>query len=827
MRQLFVFILVFIFFPFSFYGQSIFENTITGTNPDESNPYNIGQIVDPDITVTGIGRGSGIFGINSNDRYNARSWKSDVLDPNAYFEFTVIPNAGKKIDFVSFEYTGQISVNGPTLFVFRSSVDGFTTDIGSVSATGASVSLSDINFQNITSSITFRLYGWAALTGTGTFSINDFEFNGIVSCATPQIPALPETIIGCSSTSFELNWSASSNASNYFIDVATDSGFVTNLTDYQNKDLGNTLSETVVGLTAGKTYYVRLRSANNCEISANSNTIKVAPPETVYNGAWSNGTPDANKNIRFSDDFNMDTSFEACSCQIDDGVAVHVDSGVVFKLENSLDVQGSGALTFEDSASLVQVNDGAVNTGKIIYKRITAPMKNFDFTYWSSPVKDQVLKDLSPNTLWDKYFSFANGNWVIESGTNTMNTAGKGFIIRVPKPNTVYGNGEYWTGATYEQPVQFTGVPYNGVITIPTQGIGMDNLIGNPYPSAIDADLFMANPNNASLINGALYFWTHNTAITQSGSFYVYNSDDYAVYTLTGGIGTMAAPSTGGFGAIPDGKIAAGQSFFVGSKAVGSFEFNNSMRVSDSGSNSQFFKMAKVKNLANTEKSRVWLSLTNSQGVFKQLLVGYIKGATNEMDNLYDGISFGGNKYVDFYSVNDGEILTIQGRGLPFLLTDKVPLGFKTTIDGAFEIKMDQVDGLLAKRTIYLEDKDAGILHDFKKGSYSFSTSKGEYNNRFVLRYLPNLKTILMHDIVANAKHQLEIYINESQLSLKSNGENLSAVFVYDLKGKLIFQEKNIHKQQFIISDLIPKQQILIVKTVFDNNASRTDKIIF
>ena len=154
-------------------------------------------------------------------------------------------------------------------------------------------------------------------------------------------------------------------------------------------------------------------------------------------------------------------------------------------------------------------------------------------------------------------------------------------------------------------------------------------------------------------------------------------------------------------------------------------------------------------------------------------------------------------------------------------------MGFKTTIDGTFEIKMDQVDGLLAKRTIYLEDKETGILHDFKKGSYSFSTSKGEYNNRFVLRYLPNLKTILMHDIVANAKHQLEIYINESQLSLKSNDKNLSAVFVYDLKGKLIFQEKNIHKQQFIISDLIPKQQILIVKTVFDNNASRTDKIIF
>ena len=46
--------------------------------------------------------------------------------------------------------------------------------------------------------------------------------------------------------------------------------------------------------------------------------------------------------------------------------------------------------------------------------------------------------------------------------------------------------------------------------------------------------------------------------------------------------------------------------------------------------NGQFFKIAKTKKTADIEKNRVWLNLTNSEGAFKQLLVGYIAGATND-----------------------------------------------------------------------------------------------------------------------------------------------------------------------------------------------------
>ncbi len=78
----------------------IFTNPINGTNPNASNPFTSGQTVDPNITVSGIGRGAGITGTNATDRYNANSWNTASIDLTAYFEFTYCtPNVGYEIDF--------------------------------------------------------------------------------------------------------------------------------------------------------------------------------------------------------------------------------------------------------------------------------------------------------------------------------------------------------------------------------------------------------------------------------------------------------------------------------------------------------------------------------------------------------------------------------------------------------------------------------------------------------------------------------------------------------------------------------------------------------
>jgi hypothetical protein len=170
------------------FGQPIFNNTITGTNPGLTNPYTVGQSVNANVTVSGIGRGSGINGDTGNNRYNATSWSTNpTIDFNDYFEFTITPNPGYEIDFGTFFYTNQASPSGPTQVAFRSNVDGYASNIGAPIIGSASIVLTAPAYQNITSPITFRFYGWGASAGTGTFSIDEFTFSGVVSalpCAT-------------------------------------------------------------------------------------------------------------------------------------------------------------------------------------------------------------------------------------------------------------------------------------------------------------------------------------------------------------------------------------------------------------------------------------------------------------------------------------------------------------------------------------------------------------------------------------------------------------------------------------------------------------------
>ena len=164
-------------------------NAITNTDPGSYNPYFSGQIVAPNITASGIGRGSGINYNQAEGRYNAKGWTSaNVIDVSDYFTFTLDANNGYMLNLQSFVYTGSTSGNGPTAFSFRSSIDSFTSNIGSPRASGGVINLSSNIYQNLTGPVEFRLYGFSSANGNGTFSVNDYSFNGSVS-QTPE----PET----------------------------------------------------------------------------------------------------------------------------------------------------------------------------------------------------------------------------------------------------------------------------------------------------------------------------------------------------------------------------------------------------------------------------------------------------------------------------------------------------------------------------------------------------------------------------------------------------------------------------------------------------------
>jgi hypothetical protein len=81
-----LFFIALIFVSWESYGQSIFTNPITGTNPNTSNPYTTGQTVNANITVSGIGRGTGITGQIASNEYSASGWESGSFNSNDYFE---------------------------------------------------------------------------------------------------------------------------------------------------------------------------------------------------------------------------------------------------------------------------------------------------------------------------------------------------------------------------------------------------------------------------------------------------------------------------------------------------------------------------------------------------------------------------------------------------------------------------------------------------------------------------------------------------------------------------------------------------------------------
>jgi hypothetical protein len=332
-----------------------------------------------------------------------------------------------------------------------------------------------------------------------------------------------------------------------------------------------------------------------------------------------------------------------------------------------------------------------VNTGTIQLKRKTTPILKYDYTYWSSPVANQSLYNTSPKTLSGKFYSFnsSSDNWLVEAPSKIM-VAAKEYIIRGPQSFSAT------TRTIYE--ASFTGIPNNGEKIVLLGPAASFNLIGNPYPSAIDIDVFLKE--NAALLKGTIYLWSHNTPITNN----VYTSDDYAVYNLLGGVGTSPSKNVGVNNFRPDGKVASGQSFFIAAASGGGIaKFNDKMRLVEQNSN--FYKMnnsQKSTELNAIEKHRLWLNVYNTQGAFKQVLVGYMTGATDAYDPFLDGTTINANKYIDFYSICGEKNLVIQAKGLPFNDQEEITLGYKTTVDGNYTIDIDEVDGDLKGQDIYI-----------------------------------------------------------------------------------------------------------------------------
>jgi hypothetical protein len=417
-----------------------------------------------------------------------------------------------------------------------------------------------------------------------------------------------------------------------------------------------------------------------------------------------------------------------------------------------------------------------------------------DYILWSSPVSGQQLQAFSPQTLSTRFYTFdgslgSAGQYVATSATGSF-AATEGYLIRLP--NNHPATPAVWSGT-------FTGGnAFNGNQG-PTSGLtsGRYYAIGNPYPSTIDADLFIA----ANSLTDAMYFWrkTNNSA-----------NPSYASYTLAGGVGT--ANGSDPLGLEPDGTIAVGQGFIV--KTGGnSLVFNNGMRTTNNSS--IFFRRT------DAERNRIWLNLSSASGAFCQTLVSYMENATSGIDNMIDG-HFINDTQTALTSIINNEEFAIQGRALPFDATDIVPLGFKCVLPGDYAIAIDHVDGFFSNsEDVYLKDNLTNITHDLRVSPYTFTTEGGVFNTRFELRY-NNLLAVSQPGFTANA---VVVYKQNQDLVINAGKTNIKKVEVYDIRGRLLTERSAINAPELHIT-VGATNELLLVKITSDTNEIVTKKVV-
>jgi hypothetical protein len=578
----------------------------------------------------------------------------------------------------------------------------------------------------------------------------------------------------------------------------------------------STVSSAVTGLSAGTTYYYRVRATDGTA-STNSNVITVAtkPSSVTWNGsAWSNTSgPDADIDAIITGNYSVAANITAKTLTVNNSAVATIPSGNNVTVTGAVTVTAPATLTFDNNANLIQGGTTNTNTGDITVKRNSSLLKRLDYTLWSSPVASQKLAAFTPLTNLTRFYTYnpaKNLYSTILDPTVTNFASGTGYLIRMPNENPadLGTTSDYYLGnAAITYNGQFTGIPNNGTLTLSDLTADKFYAVGNPYPSTISADAFI----NVNSTAGTLYFWRKRNAAGGSA---------YATYNLVGTTVTAFASGNGSL-VVPNGTIQVGQGFIVKTAAT-SLAFTNAMRVANN--DSQFFKTKQV------QKDRIWLNLTRPATkmgtidipeAFSQALIGYMDGATLGLDEGIDGKYINDSEVALTSSIN-AEEYTIQGRPA-FDPADVVALNFKTDADSEYTIALDHFDGVFAAgQDVYLVDSKTGTETDLKTGAYTFNATSGIDNTRFSLKYQKTLRV----DAPAFNENSVSVYKNNGALYVNSGFVAMSNIKVFDIQGRLVAEQKNLKSTTAVFNNLRAKNQVLIVKITGANNNVVTKKIV-
>lgn len=471
------------------------------------------------------------------------------------------------------------------------------------------------------------------------------------------------------------------------------------------------------------------------------------------------------------------------------------------------DVTNNGSITVENDGSLItRKNTALLGSGSYTVKRDSPNYTNrYFYSYWSTPIDESssTIATIFPNVGGYNYYWNASSTNAFWNNNHTNMEVGRGYAFRANHFNV--------------ETATFTGTVNSGNITEtvyytvdPNTSESGYNIIGNPYPSAINWEKFQKD--NSAAIEGTLYYWRQTDAPVGDNL-----ASDYIEYNSTGSNPLGAA----------DGNIGTAQGFAVQAKSggSGSVTFKNTHRVV--ANNDQFFRTNNSTGVFTPESTnsennqtdgRLSLRLSGS-GLYATQLLGFIPQGTVNYDDQYDGPFINEGAGIEFYSYLTTNKMAIQA--LPALTnTDiEVALGYQVVSSGTYTLQID-AEYLSQDFDIILEDRYDGMFTDLRQTSYTFTTSPTEENDRFFLK-IQYRNTLSIEDVQIS-EDQINVVFESDVLKTITNRTDFETMALYDISGKQITQLN--YAETVAIPQL--SSGIYIVKLTTENGVTVTKKVL-
>ena len=431
---------------------------------------------------------------------------------------------------------------------------------------------------------------------------------------------------------------------------------------------------------------------------------------------------------------------------------------------------------------------------------ISNPIKTSDRWIWS--YNSQIVR----GDEWANYYQWSH----ITSQGN----------VKVGEAFTMKGTGGV-ANITDTQNYSFIGKPNSGTITL---NLAQDNsyLIGNPYPSALDADEFIKDNlkdclgcrSTVNSFSGALYFWDH-FELSNNHILAEYEGG-YATYTLMGGVAAINnSPlnlNDGAIGAnIPKRYIPVAQGFFIdgfvdfevtGAQIPtvvqgGPILFKDNQRVfqRETTPSSVFMKTTIVTTTNVDSRPKIRLGFISSIGTHRQILVGVDSNSTKGFDFGYDARILGAQENDMYWEINK-EKFVIQA--VPDFNSDQtIPLGILSKNEGEVKIKIDKLENISSNTNIYLYDNQTTMYHDLRNSEFKTTLAIGEFNKRFSLKF-ENIQTSSLDVKENESNDDITVYYSKKTLFIKNNEPDttVNKVSLFNILGQVIENEKPENQEQ-------------------------------